>query len=518
MGEGTLSDQWKAKRPLRLAAFWASYIAVTLVALAIYVRIVPSPDQSFFDYLAWLHLQGVPFYRGLFDMTWPGELFLHDFYIRLFGVHSWTARAGDFLILQPAVLAIYAFLRGAGFQRAAVAAALVYPIIYVTSGGWMAGHRDFIATHFIIGAAVFALPHEGRVAWRPLVAGLLIGCATMMRPTFLAFAMIFPLALPAWKGAASWPRALVMQGMAFGIGLAIPVAVFILYALSAGSLHDWYLDSFRFVVDVYPVSGGRGRLAGLAAGVVVHMMWWLAIAAAAGALIWLATGRCRQGLWLVGAMLATVLLSYVVQNKGFGYHLAGLIPIFLILGCAGAEAAAHLPLGSQPVRTGATLLIAILLTAGTGLRLYHARPVAPDWGRQDQERALSLDQSLALAQIMRSESTDTDRVLIWGWEFQLGYLAERRSATRFVNTLAARQVRTGQPIFGAWNDEFNRELWPAGPKFIVVDESVIPAGAALPARVDPNDQGMLAIVKRRVNSGYAIRAQQGSVTLLKRVG
>src|SRR3982751_3344802 len=140
---------------------------MNLVALAIYIRILPSPDQYFFEYMAWLHLQGAPFYKGLFDMTWPGELFLHDAYIRIFGVHSWTARAGDFLLLQPAVLAIFEFLRRAGFPRAAVAAALLYPIIYVTSGGWMAGHRDFIATHFIIAAAIFGLSASRQAVWRP---------------------------------------------------------------------------------------------------------------------------------------------------------------------------------------------------------------------------------------------------------------------------------------------------------------------------------------------------------------
>ena len=516
MGEGTLPD-WKVNRPVRLAAFWAAYLAVSAVALAIYIRIVPSPDQWFFDYLAWLHLQGAPFYKGLFDMTWPGELFLHDFYLRLFGVHSWTARAGDFLILQPAVLAIFEFLRRAGFPRAAVAAALVYPIIYVTSGGWMAGHRDFIATHFVIGAAIFALPSVRPGAWRPLLAGVLIGCATMMRPTFLAFVMMFPLALQQWRGAARWPNALVTQGLLFGLGLVTPIVFFIIYALATGTLHDWYVDSFRFVVDVYPVPEGRGRLPRLAAGVIVSMMWWLAIAAAIGAAFWMFLGRSKTGLALVAAMLATILLSYVVQNKGFGYHLAGLIPTFLILGCAGADAAFELPLRTAPLRNGAALLLAALLTLGTGLRLDHARPVAPDWGRQDQGRALTLSDSQALADIVRTESAETDKILIWGWEFQVGTFAERQSATRFVNTMAARLIRPGQPIFGSWLDEFDRELRDQPPKFILVDQTVIPPDGRLPSQSTARDDAMLQVVKRRVNSGYAIRAQHGTITLLKRV-
>ena len=491
-----------------MAAFWAPYAVVTSLALAIYIRIVPSPDQSFFDYMAWLNLNGVPFYKGSFDMTWPGEFVLHELYILIFGVHSWTARAGDFLMLQPAVLAIYLFVRKAGFPRAAVAGALLYPIIYVTSGGWMAGHRDLTGTHFLIGAAIFALPWKKPSTWQPILAGLLIGCAVMIRPTYLAFApLLFFIALPGWKCAATWHAAFVLRASQFAVGLFAPIAIFVAYAAVAGTLHDFYVDSFRFVVDVYPVQQGRGRLFGLAAGVLAGMFWWLTIAGVIGGLLWLLLGKSRKGLWLLTAMIATIFLSYFVQNKGFAYHLGGLIPILLLLGCAGAEAAVRLPLASFWGRNGAVALVALFLIAGTSLRLIHARPAAPDWGRQEQNRPLTLDDSFALAKIIRLESSPSDTVLQFGWEFQVSFLAERRSATRFVNIPAARLIRPGQPIFGNWLTEFDRELAERPPKFILVDRKDTGASDA-----------MAEIVRRRIGNGYAVREQRGRIALLKRIG
>jgi hypothetical protein len=490
-----------------LAAFWAAYVVVSLVALTIYIRIVPSPDQSFFDYMAWLNLQGAPFYKSLFDMTWPGEFVLHDLYILIFGVHSWTARAGDFLLLQPAVLAIYVFIRQADFPRAAIAAVLLYPIIYVTSGGWMAGHRDLTGTHFLIAAAFFALPSERVSLWQPVLAGLLIGCAVMIRPTYLAFApLLFLLALPVWKGAASWPVAFFIRGVQFAAGLFAPIAIFIVYATATGTLHDFYIDSFRFVIDVYPVQQGRGRLFGLAAGVLAGMFWWLTIAGGLGALLWLILGRSRQGLWLLAAMIVTILLSYFVQNKGFGYHLGGFIPILLMLACTGAAAAVRLPLTLAPGHNAAAVLVALILVMGTGLRIMHSWPASPDWGRQESGRPLSLDDSLALARIVKTESAANDTILIFGWEFQVGFLAERRSATRFVNIPATRLIRPGQPLFGEWLTEFDRELTEHPPKFIVVDRTVTGTDA------------MAAIVQRRLSGGYAVREQRGSITLLERAG
>ena len=489
-----------------MAAFWAAYVIVSAIALAIYIRIVPSPDQSFFDYMAWLNLQGVPFYKGLFDMTWPGEFVLHEFYILTFGVHSWTARAGDFLMLQPAVVAIYWFVRRAGFPRAAVAAALLYPIIYVTSGGWMAGHRDLTGTHLLIGAAIFALPSKKTTALQPMLAGLLVGSAVMVRPTYLAFApLLFLLALPAWKGTATWPAAFFVRCAQFAAGLLAPILVFVVYAAATGTLQDFYVDSFGFVVEVYPVQQGRGRLFGLAAGVLAGMLWWLTIAGGIGALLWLALGRAREGLWLLGAMIATILLSYFAQNKGFAYHLGGLIPILFMLGFAGAASALQLPRASTPGRNLAGALIALVLLTGTGLRLIHARPAPPDWGRQENDRPLTLEDSLALARIIQAESTPSDTVLIFGWEYQVGFLAERRSATRFVNVPAARLIKSGQPIFGKWLTEFEHELSEHAPKFIIVDQTVTASDA------------MAEIVRRRMSNGYAVRDRRGNITLLERV-
>jgi hypothetical protein len=87
----------------------------------------------------------------------------------------------------------------------------------------------------------------------------------------------------------------------------------------------------------------------------------------------------------------------------------------------------------------------------------------------------------------------------------VGFLAERRSATRFVNIPAARLVRAGQPIFGEWPSEFHRELSERPPKFIVVDNT-LSAGDA-----------MAAIARERIRSGYAVRVRRGSITLLKLV-
>jgi hypothetical protein len=505
-------------RSTRVALFWAAYAIVNLVAGAIYIRILPSSDQSIFDYLAWLNVHSVRYYQGSFDMTWPGQLVFHELYLRLFGVHVWTSRMGDFLLLQPAILAMYVYLRQAGFAKAATAAALLYPVIYVTSGPWMAGHRDIVGAHFLIGAAIFALPSESR-SWRqPLMAGLLAGYAVMIRPTYLAFApILFLVALRTWEEGDNRVTAFFKEALLFATGLTIAPLGFTVYGVATGTLHDWYIDAVRFVFDVYPVAQGRARLLGMATHFLVTTLWWQMLAGGLGALLWLLFSSRRESLWLLGGIILTVLLSYFVQNKGFGYHLAGLIPPLLLVSCVGIEAALRLPLRASIARNGVAAIVGLFLLLGLSSRLVHARPVAPDFGRQEQDNPLKLRDTLAFVDIIRSESTPADTAIDWGREYQVAFLSERLSPTKFFNVDAERLIRPGQPVFGDWLVQLASDLNERPPKFILVDGRIIPSGTGLPARGSadaPIDQ----ILKRRLNHGYAIRERHGDFTLLKWIG
>ena len=169
------------------------YGAVSVVCALYYCSIVPSPDQSLYDYIAWQGIKGIPWYSGSVDVSWPAPFLIEDFGIRAFGVQRWTARLTDFLVLQPAIVGMFFFLRSAGLRYAALAIALAYPVIYVTAGGWQAGHRDMVGMHFLIVAAALLLGDRSR--WRGcFLAGVVLGFVVMLRPTYLALAPFLLLA------------------------------------------------------------------------------------------------------------------------------------------------------------------------------------------------------------------------------------------------------------------------------------------------------------------------------------
>ncbi len=521
------------------APVWAIWAAVTLFSGAYYCSLPPSPDQSIFDYIAWQGLHGVHWYAGSFDRTWPGSLLIHETGIRLFGVHPWTARLTDFVLLQPAILAMYRFLKSADLRWAAIAVAISYPIIYVTSGGWMAGHRDIVAMHFLIAAsAIIVSSIDRRVAL--LLAGAVVGYAVLLRPTYLAFAPILFLVsvsdvlVPISASAAGLTKIFGKAAWFTGGLIAFP-ALLALGGLAAGTLDDWFAEGVRFVLDVYPVTAPRHWLYmpwRLLVDIKIHMLW-PAIAAAAGCLVWLVTGRARvHGVLLLG-MGATAILSFLVQGKGFGYHLGGLIPLFVLATLGGAElgvrSAGGTSRGLAVVIAGLATASVMVFAAGTARRVQHnLLPYAARVLHSGINTALAAPAGQGAREairsetvaIIRSESGPDDRFFQWGWNYDVGFRSERLAASRYINTPALSLITDHHPeIYKSWIRRFAHDLAETNPKFILIDLRVLPAGTradTLPIVLPPHASLALAALVAHANAGYSMRQKWPDRLLLKR--
>ncbi len=523
---------------LRRAILWAGWGAITLLSGAYYCSLPPSPDQSIFDYIAWQGLHGVHWYAGSFDMTWPGSLLIHETGIRLFGVHRWTARLTDFLLLQPAILAMYGFLRSADLRWAPAAAAIAYPIIYVTSGGWIAGLRDIVAMHFLIAAsAIVASSMDRRLAL--LFAGSAIGYAVLLRPTYLAFAPILFL-VSVNQSLASIPetaglKKLIGKAAWFAAGVVAFPVLFAFGGLMSGTLDDWFAQGVRFVLDVYPVTEHRHWLympSQLLLNIKVHLLW-PSVAAAAGAFAWLATQRAGAHIVLLSGMAGTAILSFLVQGKGFGYHLGGLIPLFVLAALGGAELGLRAwrgsPSWSSVAVAGLATASVVVFAVGTARRIqnsfipYTVRVLYSGIGTALDAPPMSRMQEAIRSEtvaIIRAESGPDDRFFQWGWNYDVGFSSERLSASRYVNTPALSLINDRHPdTYRSWVRDFARELTQSNPKFILIDLHVLPAGTraeALPIALPQNAPIALAVLVAHANEHYFVRGRWSDRLLLKR--
>lgn len=501
--------------------FWAAFAFIYVCSTLYYCSLPPTPDQSLFDYIAYLSTRGAPYYSGAFEMTWPGPLVYHELGVRLFGVQPWTARLTDMLLLPFGLAGLWLIAREAGYRWAATGAVLAYPIIYVTSGEWMGGHRDIVGMHLLLCAAGLLLSPK-RPPWLLPLAGALIGYAVMIRPTYLLFAV------PAWAmemhRAGTWRERIGSTLQLAAGGIAVLLA-FLIAAIGGGWLDDWYEQAVLFPLSEYQKgAGGRAALIGQIPGLIRAYWAWLAATAAVGGVLLLIRSWRSRLVFCLGALVVTVLVSFTVQNKGFGYHLGGLTPIFVIVIALGIEAGVRL--GRDATERGrlaffgAAGLAALAASVGVAARVGNFVPMAEAavhgrLGGYLHYRTGTAAERRQVADVIRRESAPGDLVLQWGWAYEAAFLSERRSATRFVNT-----VMMGNPFqsprFDPWLDELRAELVPERVRFILLDEQVVdPAACGRPPAGAPSGRQILLGL---CGQGYSVRFKTPTLTLLERVG
>lgn len=482
---------------------------MTLLA-ALYLTLPPSPDQSQFDWMAFIATQGQPYYAGSFDMNWPGAMWLHEAGIRLFGIHGWTWRLTDFLLMSGFAAAGAIFLARSGWRLAPFVFLFLYPPLYITAGGWMAGERDIIATGFLLAACAFAMPGSRREGLAVLLAGLCVAAAVLIRPTFLSF-IVGLIVVEALPFRTQKPRRLSrpVRAAGFAVGLIAGMGTAVAAGLFLGNLEDWYQQSIEFSLSIYvgePPQDWRLTLYTL----FVRSWHWITLLALPGFLFWALRDRFGHGLVLLLGIGATSAVSFAVQNKGFGYHLGGILPVLVLLIAVAFDRLSHLcreaPSRVWRVTAFSVLtLSSLLVLAGTaskmmsfqdGARLLLSRDVGPvsGYGLTETERR-------KIIELIREGSSPNDTVIVYGTNFELAYRAERLPTYRFINAVID-QTTPDFRYYAAWMAEIETALAQQPPAYLIFHRGVISGSINDPVAKIQN-RPVLAKLLALVDTGYA---------------
>lgn len=460
---------------LPLWALWFGLLA------ALYLTVPTSPDQALFDYIAWSHLQGDVYYGGAVEQNFPGKMLLHEIGIRLFGAEFWSFRAVDALLLGLVTLAGAGFLRRCGFTIAPWVFLFLYPPLYVTAGYWLAGQRDIVAMGLLLGAAVLALPPDGRRSFlASLAAGALVAMAALIRPTYLsalAGLLIFDWLRLAGEPRLGWATRLG-QNLALILGFLAVIAAIAAYGVRLGVLDDFYQQAILFNLEAYQIPESRWRLLDPIVFYATRIWHWILALALLGGVIWGIRHGAVRGLLLVVGLAVMVILSYFVQNKGFGYHLGGLLPLMILLNGVAVDGLATWARegGTRlALRRLALLAVATLMVLGTASKLWSYReniahlargefipvqhnPGQPSW--QD------ISDSVRLIR----EGSDPDAFMLqWGRVFVVPFLAERRSTLRFFQIAGLDGFGAGFSGYPDWLAEIAHDLRDKRPAFVLID-------------------------------------------------
>jgi hypothetical protein len=308
-------------------------------------------DAPVLHYIAWRIGAGDVPYRDLFEINAPGAYLIHLLAWRLGGLSDVAWRLFDLAWLGLAAAAAFAFARAWGLV-AAIGAAAFLALYHLAGSPWEAGQRDYFLCPLVLGGAAGVVRWAERGDRRALaLAGVALGAAATVKPHIVLLIAMFAVVIVVRARRQAAPVLAIYAGAAALVPLAI-----VGWLAAAGALGAWRDLVGDYLVPVYthlrPVSRWE----------IYRPHAWAPIAA--GVLVSVASTLARRVLTVrhMVAMLGIAygVVHYVVQGKGWDYHLYPLVAFAAVTLFAELEAA----LAWRPFAVGLPLAACCLTAAG----------------------------------------------------------------------------------------------------------------------------------------------------------
>jgi hypothetical protein len=437
-------------------------------------------------------------YLGSWDQNFPGIVYVHAAIISLFGVSPTAFRVVDVLLHLTGVMLVASIVARSHGERTGGIAALLYAMIYMLAGFWMAGQRDGLAGILILGSVrLYLFLHDRRESISighgmlgMLAGGVLMGFAISFRPTLGLLAVTLGIVILIYekRNRVAWLAAYFVGGLLPWIAILLP------YLAIPGALDEFYTAVVRFNMEIYAQPMFRRSI------LRPHELFCDLIL-----LLWIATRLRMEGVeWLRGRsralrsmpletfLFATFYIAakigVVVMGKYYIQHYDGLLILSEILLAVSITRLIGERWESRLVRKGAMAMLAVVtcliyarsyvpglirnLATGQGasLRVLHAH--LPLWciDRTDVDEALLAD-FLEARNVRRGDAFE-----FIGLQPGIYWKSGTRSASRFtmVSPLVFNNPTgrfTGQQR--SWQKELVDSLRSVGPSYIAFDRNGI---------------------------------------------
>lgn len=389
-------------------------------------------DASLFQYHAWAMDHGVMPYRDSFEFNTPGVVLWHWVLGRAVGLTDGAFIAATVAASGLSLVATALWLKRRVSPPALAVGLSVGLLAFVAITPWDRGQRElwqglFFGLALLLGGAAVGRP-RGTGLLLATLAGLLAGVAVSFK---------WPYVLVVWPVWFMWLWLSAKQRLPGAIGPAgLGLGSFAGFGLATAGWVLWLAgnDALSAFVGiqalVLPLHAGQWSL-GL--GELLAGRWPLGLLVLVGLGLAAATRRPRADapqsasgsapLMLALALLGSLLL-YLVQRKGWTYHLHGAVPLLAPLGALIWERLTPRPVtaAALAVATVTALYGASLVRYDLGPGLTRAHEVGGHWNHD----------AMTAAAALMGKGPATDTVLTNDDELQLLLLAGRKAATPFI--------------------------------------------------------------------------------------
>ncbi len=481
-------------------------------------------DQGFFASVGDVIVRGGMPYRDGWEMKGPLTYYGFALAQWLFGRHMWSIRIFDLPLLIAGMAALASVVGRLASRMAGWWAAIVYAL-WIGSLTWFhAAQPDgWVASLMILAALPLAArkPSVGQLAF----SGMLIGCATLVKPLYLGF-----LAAPLIQ-IAGQPRSERGSKLALAASVSLAALVPPLLAVAwfayRGALRDLVDVHLLYTLRVYSGSASA-RLREMTTGVLRYFLAGtvtlaLPVIVIGVRTLW-RTSRSSALLVITWAMVAVACVA--VQGKFYKYHWIPLFPPLVILGTVGfhkllmamsekieAKSAESLKLlcgVSVSLTAFVVLQLAIVPATSVGqwLQLMAGRIGSDQYYTSHAAGGFVAGDDMKAARYIRERTQSTDGVAVWGNNALIGFLSGRANPTRFVYAMPLTEGGPHSPR-DAYRREYISALLKNPPAYFVVG---VPWGSTHKDQVLHDFPELEALLHGR----YTMETQVGALDLYHR--
>jgi hypothetical protein len=205
----------------------------------------------------------------------------------------------------------------------------------------------------------------------------------------------------------------------------------------------------------------------------------IGLLALVGATDLLVRKRASSAFWLLPAWAVAMMVPVWVQDRYYTYHWLPVLPPLGLLAAQGLVAIRDLLVRSMSRRDAAALSAAVSIAAfgvlGYAYWFYRALSIRCATGQVSHSqyverldragrRDVSLREDRAVADFIRRNTSPDERILVWGFEPLIYFMADRPPATRFIYTVPL--VTAWSPP--EWRQEVLSDIARKQPAFVVV--------------------------------------------------
>jgi hypothetical protein len=494
-------DQWLAVVCWLVVAF--SSLSILLFSFG--------RDQGIYGVVADTMLKGGMPYRDAWDFKPPGIFIIYAFAQGLFGKSMLAIRLLEVIGLVATVFGLQR-LGQVFFDRpkAGLVAGAVASLVHAELEFWHTAQPETFGG-FLTVAALVLVTHEPALHRRWLVpfgVGALFGCCALLKPPLGGGILVCGAYVLAREQAraAKLPQ-LLRSALLLGSGFAVPVVLVLTWIAARGAWPAFWWTFHDFVPGYTKLNWSDAHAPGMLYYALEEAFFKFSALSAFGVIAAIAMtplhAREREGIFLMLGIIAIHLTGITMQGKFFPYHYAATLLLISFISGLGLYKLFRRCLVAGPgslLALASFVVVAISMRdaardlpqgfwARTQMRLSFLLRQAPFESRADLDRELSyvadynLDADRQVALDIRSRTSSTDSVFIWGFEPSTYFLAERPLASRWTYSVPQRTPWQR----GYSRRELLKDLSLNRPKIIVVERrDVFPSVTGSP--LDSKDE------------------------------